>query len=145
VLAQWTPLWGLYLDGGANQATSNSEKGHRSISGPAILDQLYYLDDLALSIYKGQFAAQLTSGNIPAPCAADMKALGITATQWAGALTSATLMNGIGSTVALSSILPVNSAYWQTAVSRNLTVGGDFLPGSGTWAVASVNGPQSLD
>jgi RHS repeat-associated protein len=141
---QFFALYTLMVLGGGNGSPSQTEKGHRynTTSAASVLYGLYENDVLALTAYKNAFAKELTSGDIPAPCAADMKALGITGTQWANALTSAQLLDGIGSTVPLASILPAGSLAQQTALQRNLTVGGDFGPSTGNYAEASVNGPQ---
>lgn len=95
----------------------------------------------ALKQYGKLFATRLRNGNLSEECMTDIAKLGIGADEWANALESVSINNGIGSTVALASTLPTGSDEHRVAQERNLTVGGQFGNGtsSGTVAWASVN------
>jgi hypothetical protein len=132
----------LFPGGGGSSQGGQSWKGTH-ILPPATEAALFRIEVLALKGDAKDFADDLLTGNIPAPCAADLGKLGITPDQWAAALNNVSILNGLGSTVPLASTLPYGSDAWQTAQNLNLTVGGQFVVTSSsasiTVAWSSVN------
>ena len=110
--------------------------------GPGILAAIFNLDAKVLTADANQFASDLISENLPADCAGDMAALGITPEQWESALENVSILNGIGSQVPLASTLTNGSAPQQVAQSIGETVGQSFSTDPLQVAMASVNGPQ---
>jgi len=145
----WGLSWGW--DGGlcadvAGPGTDPCGSGSGgSGGGGGVGGGLYAMDARALTTYARQFAKALLSENIPTDCAGDIANLGITPEEWAGALDSVSVLNGIGSQVSLASTLPNGSVQQQVAQSSGITVGQTFSAGSSgslQVAMASVNGPQ---
>jgi len=110
-----------------------------SLSTAALEAQLFNVDSIALKAYGGQFSKRLRNGDIFEDCVKDIVNLQITPEQWADALDNVSVLNGPTSAESLAGTLPVGSIERQVAQDRNLTVGGQFGPGTVAWSSANDN------
>ena len=101
--------------------------------------RLFTLDSAVLRQFAGEFGKRLRSGDISEDCAKDIVALGIAPDDWADKLDNLSILMGLGSTDPYYTALPVGSPERAVAQQRNLTIGSNFSPTSGTVAISSVN------
>jgi hypothetical protein len=90
----------------------------------------------------GDLANWFRSGNVSGDCLTDLGFVGLTRDQLAARLSEITIHNGFESSTPLSNLLRQGSDEYRVAASRNLMVGSSFYQGSGTGAMASLNGPD---
>jgi hypothetical protein len=84
----------------------------------------------------------LMNGMIPEDCDDLLDRLGVSREAMSGALRDMVILNGVGSQVALSDLLPTNDPGYHEAVARDLRVGHSFGDGGRTGALAEFGGDR---
>jgi RHS repeat-associated protein len=132
----------LPTDAACAQYTAQVALATQTVQYQLLSNMLFPVASAALDAYAQKFADRLRNESFSDSCAKDIENLQITPEQWADALDSVYIINGVGDNEDYYPALPVGSIERQTAQDRGLTISQQFGVDSGNVAIASVNSNQ---